>query len=131
MEEGGDFTPSKLALGKAKFELHKIGVFVKATDELLEDAASLNSYMLDSAPDAINYKMNSAIISGDGVGKPAGLLNSGFKVQVAKEVGQTADTIVYKNLLKMKARFLSQSGGIWIAHPQAREQLMTTTTWCI
>lgn len=120
--EGDRITESKLAIGKAKFEMHKLAVFAKVTDELLEDATSLESYLKETAPDAINYKINSAIINGDGNAKPIGILQSGFKISVAKESGQAADTIVYRNLIKMKSRLLGN--GVWLAHPACREQLM-------
>jgi HK97 family phage major capsid protein len=89
----------------------------------MEDATSLESYLKESAPDAIVHAVNNAIISGDGSAKPIGILSSGFKITVAKESGQAADTIVYRNLVKMKSNLLGQ--GIWIAHAQCREQLMT------
>jgi len=123
VEEGGQQSESKAVLGKAKFELHKLAILVKATDELLEDASSLSAYISQSAPEAIQYKINNAMISGNGVGKPTGILSSGFKIAVAKESGQTADTIVYKNIVKMESKFLG-GNGVYIAHPQVKEQVM-------
>lgn len=124
MGEGQSYTESKQKLGQANFRLHKLGALVKATDELLEDASALESYIRRKAPEAIVHKLNDAVINGDGVAKPSGLLGSGFTIEVAAEGGQAADTIVYNNIVKMEARLLPQSGSaIWLAHPQVKEQL--------
>ena len=127
INEGGQYTESKLALAQASWRLHKLGALVKVTDELLEDATALESYMLAKAPEAIMHKINGAIISGNGVGKPMGILSSGFKVQVAKEAGQTADTVVARNVIKMYSRMLpsSRASAVWYINPMVEEQLLT------
>lgn len=121
--EGSSITESKAALKSASYRLHKLASLVKVTDELLEDAAAIESHIKTKAPAAIMHKINDAIINGNGVGKPSGILNTGFKIAVAKEAAQTADTIVYKNIIKAEARLLPSANAIWIAHPKCKEQL--------
>jgi len=123
--EGAAITDSKHKLGQASWKLNKLAAMVKVTDELLEDTVALESYIRAMAPVAITHKLNSAILAGDGVGKPKGLLNSGFKVQVAAEAGQTADTVVANNVLKMYAKMLPQSRGnaVWYINAAVEEQL--------
>lgn len=123
MGEGQQYTESKGVLGMADFRLHKLGALVKATDELLEDAAALESYIRRKAPSAIVHKINDAIIGGDGAAKPEGIINSSFTYEVAAEGGQAADTIVYENLIKMEARLIAGSNGVWFANPACKEQL--------
>jgi HK97 family phage major capsid protein len=125
MGEGKSYTESKVAVGQASFRLHKLGVMTVVTDELLEDAVAMESYVRMSAPTAIQQAINEAIISGNGVAKPAGLLSSGFKVQVSAEGGQTADTVVTKNVIKMYSRLIPQSRGnaVWLINPAVEEQL--------
>jgi HK97 family phage major capsid protein len=91
--------------------LHELYAFVLATDELMEDAPRLNSRLETKAAQAINWKLDDAIINGDGVGKPLGYMKSGALVSVAKESGQTADTVVAANVAKMFSRLLPQSVG--------------------
>lgn len=123
-EEGGSMTESKSVFKNFGLKLHKLTAFVKVSDELLEDAVALESWIKNEAPEAMMHKINAALISGSGAGQPEGFLNNGFKYQVAKEAGpQTADTIVYENIVKMESRFLPQANGLWLAHPQAKEQL--------
>lgn len=121
--EGQTINESKPKLGSASWKLHKLASLVKATDELLEDASALESYIKRNAPKSITATINDAIIGGNGVGKPSGILGSGFKVTVAKEAVQTPDTINYKNIVKMEAVHIPSMDSIWIAHPQCREQL--------
>jgi len=121
--EGSTYTESKPVLGSASWRLHKLGALVKATDELLEDAPALESYIKKKAPSAIVHTINDAIIGGNGVAKPNGILNSGFTVTVAKESGQSADTIVFKNIVKMESVHIPSANAIWLAHPKCREQL--------
>ena len=121
--EASTYTQSKPLLGLAHWRLHKLGALVPITDELLEDTTALEAFIKSKAPSALLHKINDAIINGDGVAKPIGLLNCGFKIAVAKESAQTADTIVYKNLVKMEAVHIPSQNSIWLAHPKCREQL--------
>jgi len=122
-EEGGQITDSKHSFKSAHLRLKKLAALAKVTDELLSDARALESYLRRKAPAAITHKINDAIINGSGAGKPEGILNSGFTKSVAKESGQTADTIVFKNIVKMKAGLLPSANAVWLIHPQVREQL--------
>jgi len=121
--EGKAITQSKQELGQASFKLHKVAGLVTATDELLEDATALESYIRRKAPEAMVHELNDVIMNGDGNAKPAGLIGSGFTIEVAKEVAQDADTVNYKNLVKMESRLLPMAKGVWYAHPQCKEQL--------
>lgn len=125
MGEGQAYTESKSKLGQAGWRLHKLGALVRTTDELLDDTTALQGYILAQAPVAIMHKINEAIISGDGVSKPVGILNSGFKVQVAAEAGQVADTVVLRNVVKMYSRMLPQSraNAAWYINPAVEDQL--------
>lgn len=123
--EGAPITESKPAFKDAHLRLHKLAALVKATDELLDDAVALESYIKTAAPDAIMHKVNAAIISGDGVGKPQGILNSAFTVTVAKESGQAADSIVADNIVKMYSRMIpaARAGAVWFVNAGAEEAL--------
>jgi len=125
--EGKDLTESKHKFGQASWRLHKLAALVKTTDELLEDAVGLESYIGRAAPEAIMHKVNEAILTGNGVGKPTGILNSDFRVVVAKEVGQVADSVVARNVIKMYAAMIpaSRSRAVWYINPQVEPELMT------
>lgn len=124
--EGAPITESKPNFKQAAWRLQKLACLVKATDELLDDATALGSYIQNAAPDAFMHKINSAILSGNGTGKPQGIINSPFAVTVAIESGpQTADTVVAANVLKMYSHMFPGSRGkaAWYIHPSVEEQL--------
>lgn len=125
--EGGTITQSKPSFKQANWRLQKLAALVTCTDELLDDAIALDSYIQNAAPNAFMHKINNAIISGNGTGKPQGILNSPFTVQVAAEGSQTVDTVNYRNVAKMYSRMFPQSraNAVWLIHPQVEEQLRT------
>ena len=124
--ENTTITESKPNFKQANFRLQKLAALVKATDELLDDAIALESYIKSAAPNAIVHQVNKAILTGSGVGKPQGILNSGFTVTQTKESGQAADTVVAANILNMYARMfpMSRSNAAWFINPAVEPQLL-------
>lgn len=125
--EGNPLTESKHSFGESSWKLNKLAALVKTTDELLEDAVALESYIRNVAPQAIYHKINEAILSGNGAGKPTGILNSSFRVQVAKESSQSSASVVYQNVIKMYSRMVpsSRARAVWYINPEVEEQLRT------
>ncbi len=123
--EGVQYPESKPNFSETTWRLNKVGALVQATEELLEDAAALESYIKMSAPEAIIQTVNEAIISGNGTAKPTGILNSGFAVTVAKESAQTADTVNARNIAKMYSRMIpkSRANAIWYMNAAVEEEL--------
>jgi HK97 family phage major capsid protein len=123
--EGASITESKPQFKQASWRLQKLAALVKATDELLDDATALESYIMAAAPNAIVHQVNKAILTGNGVGKPLGIINSPFTVSVAAESGQSADTVIAENILKMYSRMFptSRTGAVWYINPAVEEQM--------
>lgn len=123
--EGSPLTQSKQQFKQAQFRLQKLGALCVATDELLEDATALGSYIANAAPDAFMHKINSAMISGNGAGKPQGILNSPFAVTVSKESAQAANTVLAANIVKMYGRMFpsSRANAAWYINPGVEDQL--------
>ena len=97
-----------------------------ATEEILERspisfAAILQAVFRDQfAAHLINERLN-----GTGVGEFEGIMTSPALITIAKEAGQDADTLVYENLIKMRARCWNYSNAIWIANHDTLPQLMS------
>lgn len=126
--EGNQFDASKLSTKLKQMQLHKLRAFVIATEEILEDAPMLTNRLTVGAAAAIRWKADQAIIEGDGVGKPKGWMSSNALVTVAKESGQSANTIVAANLFKMFAQLLLAGGRpFWLANQNTLPQLGTMT----
>ena len=117
---------SKPKFQNSSWRLNKLTALVNVTDELLEDAPALDGYLRRKAPQKINFKINRAIVGGNGVGQPLGIINSPATVTVAAEGGQSADTLVFNNITKMWARMYSQSWNraVWLANQDTMTQLM-------
>lgn len=128
--EAAAVTQSKVALQNLTMRLHKLAALVPVTEELLEDAPSLGSYVQRKAPEKIDFKVSNAIVWGNGVGMPLGFMNAPCLSTVAIESGpQTADTIVAANISKMWARMpaSSRATSVWLIHPDAEPQLDVLT----
>lgn len=124
--EADQIAKSKVALTNKQIRLNKLAALVPVTDETLEDAPMMDSYLRAKVPQKINYKINHAIVQGTGAGQPLGLLNSPALVTVAKESGQTADTVVAENLVKMYARMPATGlpNAVWLLNQDVLPQLM-------
>jgi HK97 family phage major capsid protein len=123
--EGGQKTQSKPALTELTVKANKIVALVPLTDELLQDAPAMATYVNRKAPEKIDYKVNEAIIKGSGVGQPLGILNSAGTVEVAGESGQAPDTVVWQNINNLWYRLASasRSRAVWLMNADAEAQL--------
>jgi len=124
--EAAAYTQKKPALENTQIRVHKLTALVPVTDELLEDAPALGSYVQNKAADVLDFKVTDAIINGSGAGQPLGILNAGCTVSQAAEGSQVAATIHGLNLIKMWARMPARwrSTAVWLAHPDTEPQLM-------
>lgn len=111
-------------LGQTTLRLNKLFARVDVTDELLEDAPQLDSFLRQKAPEVMTSVLNLAIVQGNGVGKPLGFMNSPALVTVAAETSQPADTIHHRNIVKMWSRMYapSRSRAIWLVNQDAEPQ---------
>lgn len=111
---------------QVSLELKKLTGLCYATDELLEDATALESWILKAFPMEFGFQIDDAIINGTGVGRPLGILNSPCLVSVAKETGQAAATVNFENIKKMWSRMFSPSraNAIWLINQDLEPELM-------
>lgn len=125
--EAAQATQSKPALQSVTTRLNKLMALVPVTEELLDDAPSLDSYLRSKTPEKINFSVNYAILQGTGVGQPLGVINAPCTVSVAEEGSQTADTLVFSNIENMWNRLYApcRPNAVWIMHQDAEAQLAT------
>jgi HK97 family phage major capsid protein len=105
----------------------KLVALIPVTDELQADGVAVGSYVAGKASESIRWKTNLALFSGTGVGQPEGLFNSAARVDVAKETGQTADTVNATNVAKMFARQIKKRGAVWLINSDVLPQLIVMT----
>jgi HK97 family phage major capsid protein len=124
--EGKEIPQSKVALKDTIQRLNKLTCLVPVTEELMEDAPSLDAYLRRTVEAKFVSEQNFCIVQGSGAGEPWGLLNSPALVSVAKETGQDAKTLVLDNILKAWVALApgSESSAIWLAHKNVLPELM-------
>jgi HK97 family phage major capsid protein len=119
-------TSSQPKWRQVKVEPKEMGVFVYASDKMLRNASTtLPQYLTRCASEEIDFMTGDAIINGDGVGKPLGILNSDARETIAAEVPQTAATIVQQNISKMWTSLHSRAraNAVWFINQEIEPQL--------
>jgi len=127
--EGNQSTPKKAALGESQLKLRKLKVLVAASEELLADASAMSAYITRKCGEAVDWKVNDAVVNGTGAGMPLGIMVAASTVSQAKETSQTPATINAANVAKMFGRVIGGAGAklAWLAHPDAFNQIITLT----
>jgi len=125
--EAGQITKSKPQFRQIELNLKKIGGLCYATDENLSDSPQLESIIRRGFNQGFGFKLDDLLINGVGGGEPLGFLKAGSLVEVSKETGQKAATIVAENVIKMYSRMFasSLSSAIWLINQQTLPQLLT------
>lgn len=129
-EEAARLVKSNAKFSKVTLDAKKLTGYSVVPNELLADSMiSLEGFINTAWPRTLTWAEDNAFINGTGVGEPLGFtaaLNTAA-VQVAKESGQSADTIVWENIIKMYARMLPTSLGnaVWFANINTFPELAT------
>lgn len=125
--EADEKTASKPKFRRIELNLNKLIGLCYATDENLQDAAQLESIIRDGFREEFGFKIDDAVINGDGAGKPLGVLAAGCLVSQAKETGQAAATVVAENVIKMWSRLMARSKpkAVWLINSEITPQLYT------
>lgn len=126
-EEGASLTETQASFGRVVLEAKKLTAYSEAPNELVADAPAFGAFLDQILPEAIAWYEDLAFLTGTGVGEPLGVFESTAAIEVAKEAGQAADTIVWENIVKMYARMLPGSLGraVWVAGIDTFPELAT------
>ncbi|HEX7134359.1 MAG TPA: phage major capsid protein [Iamia sp.] len=133
-EAGSDLSLADSSPKFRRVQLHarKLIAFTKVDQELVADSiVSFLPFISEIFPEALAYEEDYAFLTGDGVGKPLGMLRTTnpAMVTVAAEAGQTrtSNAITWTNIVRMFPRMLPQSlnRAIWVVTPDAFHELAT------
>jgi HK97 family phage major capsid protein len=117
---------SRLQLENVKLEATALMGLSYASEQLLERSAVSFIALLESGfSDEFASKMFDEKINGTGAGAPVGILDAAATISVAKEGGQTADTITGQNLIDMRHRAWRYGNSIWLANHDVYPSLVT------
>lgn len=98
---------------QVKLEANKLIGYVESSDELDNDAiTSMGGLLQDLFGQAIAFEEDNAFLTGNGVGKPLGILNAPATVAVTRTTASKVGTV---DLVNMLARFYRKGGQpVWI-----------------
>lgn len=128
--EASQIPTSKPLFEMGNFRLSKLTALVPISEELMQDAAGLESWLRVKAPAKMTAKINTAIVAGTGVGQPLGII-PGYAavgasvIQVSKATSQPADTIWMTNIESMYSRMYApwRRNAIWLINQDLEPQL--------
>ena len=128
-DETNGINSSRMEMEKVTLKATGLFGLAYSTRELMQDSpmsvsALLGQGFADEFPAAIYNEM----LNGNTTGKLEGIINTPATVIVAKEGGQTADTIVGANLLKMRQQAWRYGGGFWLANQDTYVQILSAHT---
>ena len=120
-------TQSKTKFDKIRLEPKRLTGMYFASSEILTNAPLLEGEMADLFNLEFGFKGQDLVVNGSGAGEALGIMNAPALVTVAKEVGQSAKTILFENLVKMKSRIMlrNRASLVWIANQDIEPQLFT------
>jgi HK97 family phage major capsid protein len=126
LAEGESIPATAPTFRAMNLKLHRLGGLVYATDELIEDSPLLGTILMNGMSKEILFKLEDSMINGSGSGNPKGIIDHAATIVIAKETGQSANTILAENVIKMWSRCwgASRKNAVWLINQDAEEQLM-------
>jgi len=123
--EGETVTSKKVKFGEWKCDVEDMMGLCYVTNRLLKDARALEGYVKEAFAEEFGFKLDDEIFRGTGAGQCLGILNAGCKVQVSKESGQDADTVIQENISNMWAQCYGRSRpkAVWLINQEIEPQL--------
>lgn len=116
---------SRMAIEQVTLHAHSLVGIAYATEEILTDSPASFAALLEAGfRDEFGSKILSEKLMGNGVGEYEGVLNAPATISIAKEAGQSADTILYANIVKMRARCWGYGNAIWLYNHDCLPQLI-------
>ena len=123
LPEAGEKTATKPKFRQLVLDLKKVAAMCYATDELLEDATALESWITTNVPDELRFQVEAAIMNGNGVGKPLGILQSpAFYAIERQTAGAFIDATDLGNM--WAHRYTGASDYVWFVSSTIFPQLM-------
>jgi HK97 family phage major capsid protein len=129
-EEASTLNETTVRFKQNEINLHKIGGYTQASNELLADSAvGLESYLVQVFGRELASQLESAYLSGDGSGKPLGAYNANNPalITVTRNAGSndvdTADIFAMYERLTPSMR----NRAVWIIHPTVWSDIFSLT----
>lgn len=122
--ETASVTASKGTFEQIEMKADALMGLAYASDEILRMSPVSFAALINAGFESERIsKLNEERLRGTGAGEFMGVFNSPCKIEVAKESGQTNDTIVGNNILKMRQRCWGYNNAVWMANLDCYVQL--------
>ena len=123
LPEGGEADIETAKVRSVNFTPHKLAIYVEATREVLADALDFQGQLTAALTRSVAYLLDEAFISGNGAGRPLGIIHSPSRIDVARA---TPNTVSYSDLYSMFAALHpSAENAVWLASLSTLPQLLT------
>jgi len=101
IDEEGAIPESDDSFGQVTLGAHKLATMIKVSEELVSDAVfNLESYIAQEFARRIGAKEEEAFLTGDGIGKPTGLLHDTYGGQTGTTTS-TATSLTVDNIIDL------------------------------
>ena len=91
LAEAGDKTSSYPKFRQIELKLKKVAALVYATDEMLDDVGFMSSWIATNVPNELRFMVEDAIMDGNGIGKPRGIIQSGALISATRTDANEVD----------------------------------------
>ncbi len=115
LAEAADKSKSKPKFYQTTLKLKKIAALCYATDEQLEDTQALQGWLLRTVPEVLRWYVESAIVSGDGVGKPLGITAAPCLVSQVRLDANEVNPDDFANM--WSRRWTGANDYVWLINP--------------
>lgn len=122
VSEGGTKTETEFYMKEITLTPHELAGYIVVTDKLLRNWAAAESVITTKLRQAVTHAIELAIMSGNGVGRPLGILNSGATIKVTRT---GATSIVWADAYTMYSRFMQGLSGVWLYNQTCLPKLIT------
>jgi HK97 family phage major capsid protein len=121
--ENQDATPVTGALRQVNLTSHKVGIYTEISREAQTSGISLELQLKTKLTQAVSFLLDRDFLTGDGVAKPLGALNSPSKITVVRA---TANQVNYADVYGMYGRLAPQcqNNAVWVASHSVLPQLL-------
>lgn len=115
-------------LGEVEIKPESLRYIVCTSRDLLEDAnVNIESWLLGKVNRAFRSQISTAIVSGDGIGKPLGILRSGIPIVDTNTPPTPAGQLTWQDLVLLKYMIPTnfQNGGAYLMNQTTFGQVLT------
>lgn len=125
--EATDATRVSPKLRLVTYFAHKLGMFIAASAEVLQDAEALARALAPLMRNSLAFNMDEVVLTGSGVNRPVGIKDCPAAVAVDRA---TASNITFADITNMLGRLLPSCIGraVWLTSPSGFAEILPLET---